>query len=274
MDIAAGWPLILLGIGVGLFGTLIGAGGGFILVPILLLTQPKWTSDQITAVSLAVVFCNAFSGSIAYARMKRIDYRSGLSFAAATVPSAVLGALATSFIPRKSFDTAFGMLLLVAGAYLAWKPEPAPQPEGPVPPKHSDREITDAEGTVHRYAFDMRIGVWLSVAVGFVSSLAGIGGGIVHVPALIHLLNFPVHIATATSQFMLGIMALAGSCVHIVNGSLEGTWDRVVWIGAGVIVGAQFGAKLSKRLHGGIIVRSLAIALGLVGVRVLFGLFR
>jgi uncharacterized membrane protein YfcA len=69
--------LCLLGFAVGVFGTLVGAGGGFILTPVLLLVYPKSTPALITAISLIVVFFNAGSGSVAYARQKRIDYRSG-----------------------------------------------------------------------------------------------------------------------------------------------------------------------------------------------------
>ena len=87
--------LIGLGVAVGLFGTLIGAGGGFVLMPILLLLYPQATPDELTAISLAVVFFNALAGSEAYAFMGRIDYKSGLIFAAATIPGAVIGALNT-----------------------------------------------------------------------------------------------------------------------------------------------------------------------------------
>ncbi|MBD0278392.1 MAG: TSUP family transporter, partial [Flavisolibacter sp.] len=67
--------LMLTGIGflVGCIGTLIGAGGGFILVPVLLLLFPGLRAEAITSISLGVVFLNAFSGTVAYARMKRID---------------------------------------------------------------------------------------------------------------------------------------------------------------------------------------------------------
>jgi uncharacterized protein len=70
--------LVLLGFGVGVFGTLVGAGGGFILTPMLLVVYPHDSPQTITAISIAVVFFNAGSGSIAYARQHRIDYRSGL----------------------------------------------------------------------------------------------------------------------------------------------------------------------------------------------------
>ena len=95
--------LVILGVAVGLVGTLIGAGGGFILVPILLLIHPREQPEIIACISLAVVFFNAASGSIAYARMKRIDYRGAIIFSLATMPGAILGAICTSSIPRRLF---------------------------------------------------------------------------------------------------------------------------------------------------------------------------
>jgi len=81
--------LFPLGLAIGAFGTLIGAGGGFILVPILLIVYPNENTELITSISLAVVFFNALSGSVAYARMKRIDYKSGIIFAVATIPGGI-----------------------------------------------------------------------------------------------------------------------------------------------------------------------------------------
>ena len=96
--------LIPVGFIVGTYGTLIGAGGGFVLVPMLLLLYPKESPEVITSISLAVVFFNALSGSIAYIRLKRVDYHSGVLFAIATIPGAILGAVTTSSIPRPLFD--------------------------------------------------------------------------------------------------------------------------------------------------------------------------
>ncbi|MBP1700797.1 MAG: sulfite exporter TauE/SafE family protein [Deltaproteobacteria bacterium] len=108
----------------------------------------------------------------------------------------------------------------------------------------------------------------LSLFAGFVSSLLGIGGGIIHVPVLIHLLNFPVHIATATSHFVLVVMAFVGTCVHILMGAFSHGIRRTACLAVGVLIGAQLGAYLSNRVHGDWIVRGLAIALGFVGVRI------
>jgi hypothetical protein len=97
----------------------------------------------------------------------------------------------------------------------------------------------------------------------------GIGGGIIHVPALVHILNFPVHIATATSHFILAIMALTGTGVHIFVGTFHHGIRRTIALAIGVLIGAQLGASLSNRVGGVWIIRGLAIALGLVGIRIL-----
>lgn len=102
---------IPLGFVVGAYGTLIGAGGGFVLMPVLLMLYPRESPELLTSISLAVVFFNAASGSWAYARLRRIDYRSGLLFSAATVPGAIFGALTTGYLPRRLFDGVFGVIL-------------------------------------------------------------------------------------------------------------------------------------------------------------------
>ncbi|MEW6052013.1 MAG: sulfite exporter TauE/SafE family protein [Candidatus Zixiibacteriota bacterium] len=261
--------LIPLGFVVGAYGTLIGAGGGFVLVPLLLLLYPHQSPETITAISLAVVFFNAFSGSAAYARMKRIDYRSGLLFAAATIPGAVLGAFSTELFPRRLFDGVLGVVLVVIAFYLYVRPFGNGGKHREHKPGRTIGNLVEADGTTHAYSFNPITGVVLSLFVGFLSSLLGIGGGIIHVPALVQLLDFPVHIATATSHFILAIMALAGSAVHLANGDLLSVIKPTAALAVGVVIGAQLGARLSNRVRGVWILRGLAIALGLVGIRVL-----
>jgi uncharacterized membrane protein YfcA len=261
--------LIPLGFVIGAYGTLIGAGGGFVLVPILLLLYPQATTETITGISLAVVFFNALSGSVAYARMKRIEYRSGLLFSAATIPGAILGALTTPYMPRRLFDGIFGFLLIAVSLFLFVKPGGREEAARPCPPNHRACTVTESDGTVHHFSYHQPLGIVVSMAVGFLSSLLGIGGGIIHMPVLIHLLNFPVHIATATSQFVLTNMALTGTLTHIATGAFTQGIRRTLLLSVGVLLGAQLGARLSRRTHGTWIIRGLAFALGAVGLRLL-----
>jgi len=261
--------LIPLGLLLGAVGTLIGAGGGFVLVPVLLLLYPGASPITITSISLAVVFFNAMSGSLAYARMKRIDYRSGLMFAAATVPGAVIGAMTTDFIPRRLFNVIFGILLISTAAYLFFRRLSDMSPKEPNG-RHVSRNVVERSGVVHTYSYHPGLGMWLSLFVGYVSTLLGIGGGIVHVPALVRLLNFPVHVAAATSHFVLSIMALTGTIVHVLTGSFsQGGVRRTIALALGVVIGAQLGAVLSSRIHGRWIIRGLTAALAFVGIRIL-----
>ncbi len=113
----------------------------------------------------------------------------------------------------------------------------------------------------------------LSFFIGILSSLAGIGGGLIHVPVLTHMFGFPVHVATATSHFVLVFTALAGVIVHI----LDGTWPvhplRDACMAVGVVGGAQLGAFLARKLSSRWILLGLAVALGIVGVRLVIGAF-
>jgi hypothetical protein len=273
-DLIHAFSFLILGFATGTYGTLIGAGGGFVLMPVLLLLFPEESPALLTSISLAVVFVNAASGTEAYSAMRRVDYKTGIAFALAAVPGALLGAMATSWLPRRSFDILFGIAMLLGAAFLMLR-KPAPrQAPGEAAKGLTTRRIVDRFGDVYEYSFSMKTGALLSVLVGFVSSFLGIGGGIVHVPAMVYLLGFPVHIATATSHFVLAVMAMAGTTVHILTGEFVHGLHRTVYLALGVLVGAQVGAHLSNRIRGSFIIRSLALALGGVGLRILYtGIF-
>lgn len=266
--------LIPLGLMVGAFGTLIGAGGGFILVPVLLLLYPDKSPETITSISLAVVFINALSGSFAYAKMKRIDYKSGIIFAVSTIPGSVFGAYSVSLIPGNIFKGIFGILLISISIFLLFKPNNEKNHVEEQPKNHLIRFLTDAEGTSYTFSYNPVSGVIISIFVGYFSSLFGVGGGIIHVPVMVHALSFPVHIATATSQFVLAITSLSGSAVHAVSGILGKGIIQTTALSIGVLFGAQIGARLSHRFQGTWIIRFLAVALAIVGVRIITMAFR
>jgi len=262
---------IPIGFAVGTYGTIIGAGGGFILVPLLVFLFPQDGPSMITAASLAIICVNAASGTIAYALQKRISYRTGILFAAATIPGAFLGSWLTRFIPKKVFGVLFGGLLMAVAVFLsvsrgmrkkATVPGPGVQHRWPVVDT-----VIDREGNVYPLSYNVTLGMGISLLVGCFSSLVGIGGGLIHVPVLTYLFSFPLHIATATSHFVLVFTSLAGVLEHI----LDHTWPthllRDVCLAVGVIGGAQLGAFLSRRISAPWIVLGLALALGVVGVR-------
>jgi hypothetical protein len=261
--------LVLIGFAVGAFGTVVGAGGGFILTPILLLLYPHDSARTLTAISLTAVFFNAASGSAAYARQRRIDYRSGIVFALATVPGAIAGALLVGVLSRHAFDTIMGVVL---AALAVWLIAGERRPSRAVHGHLERRKLVDRAGATYEYRVPVVRGAAYSLGVGFLSSFLGIGGGVIHVPLLVRALGFPTHIATATSHFVLAIMAGTGTITHVVIGSFHHQGlRRTVALSGGVVAGAQLGAHISLRLHGRVINRLLAVALLALSARLLSG---
>ena len=250
--------LVPLGFVAGGYGTLIGAGGGFILAPSLLLIYPGEAPETLTVISLSVVFFNSLSGMLAYLRSGRIDFKAGLIFGLATMPGAVVGALTTAAISRARFNLAFGILLIAVAAFLALNPSKNTVVTMAQSGRDGSRQLNLAR---------ISIGAVISTLFGFISSFLGIGGGFLYVPALVYLLNFPVHVATATSLFVLALTSLTGSATHFAAGLFHHGFRRAIALSIGAIVGAQVAARLSQRIRGDWIIRSLAVALALVGLR-------
>jgi uncharacterized protein len=265
----------IAGVGVGTYGTLVGAGGGFVMVPIFLFAVPGITPAEAAGTSLAVVFFNALSGTASYVRQGRVDFWTGNRFALATIPGAIVGAYISNLFSSRPFYIVFGLFLIAIAAFLSLRPDPRAVAYEPLAPGEARalprgwvaRSITERGGERFEYAYNLWAGIALSFGVGFLSSILGIGGGIIHVPALIFLFGFPAHIATATSHYILVISALVGALSHLAAGDIR--WIPMIGLSIGVIPGAQLGARLSSRLHGKWIVRGLAFALAVVGLRLL-----
>jgi len=260
--------LVVLGFAVGTYGTIIGLGGGFILVPALLLLYPDYDPEEFTAISLAVVFANTTSGSMAYARQGRVDYVTGSIFALSSAPGVVAGVFVVDLLPERGFTIVFALLLL-ALAVVAFRGPP----RGIRPPLRGPgvimRSLATPEGT-YRYGYRLWQAISLSMGVGLVSSLFGIGGGAIHVPAMISMLHFPVQFAVATSQFILAFMSGGGTAIHLATGTLAGDQLlKAVALGAGTVPGAQAGAYLARRLKARTVVRLLVAALVLLAGRLL-----
>ncbi|HEX8270440.1 MAG TPA: sulfite exporter TauE/SafE family protein [Flavobacterium sp.] len=267
------YVLILIGLLIGTIGTLIGAGGGFILVPLLIIFHPELSPESITAISMAVVACNSVSGSAAYVAAKRIDYKAGIIFALFTIPGSILGVMTTDVIPRQTFDVIFGIILLALAIFLfarGGKKNTVPK-EIQTKKGWTVKHLVDKQGNEYNYAYDVRKGSILSLFVGYFSPIFGIGGGIIHVPAMTEWLRFPVHIATATSQFILAVMATVSVGVHFYNGTYDDSKLTIMIfaLAIGVIPGAQIGAYFSRKIKGRMIVQILAVALGIIGIRIL-----
>jgi uncharacterized membrane protein YfcA len=270
--------LLIFAVGVGVYGTLVGAGGGFLIVPMLLLafTGPPYnfTPQEAAGTSLFAVFLNGVSGTVTYAQQRRIDFQSGWYFSLTSVPGSILGAYVGRFFTSAAFVLSFGALLIALAAFMILRPAEArivaaEEAEAAVPPRrwYVQRRIFDRLGQEHSYEYHQPGGMALSFLIGMLGSILGIGGGPIIVPSLLYLFSFPAYIATATSTFIVAVSSFSGTVSHLGLGNVRLTFALI--LGVGVIAGAQIGARLSTRLRGPWLIRLLSIALIIAGGRLI-----
>ena len=247
--------LFVVGIGVGTFGTLVGIGGGLIMIPLFTFALPTLfnSTPEIIGTSLFGVFLNALSGTYAYVRQHRVYFKAAIPFAIATVPGAILGGIVSDYFTGPTFSLAYGIFVLCISAIMYWN-------------SNNKRAISM---TFDESLFIKRknVGIALSCLVGFISSIFGIGGGVIHVPTMIYALAFPPHMATATSHFVLAVSSFIGVTSHLAMKHI--VWIPALSVGIGAIIGAQIGAKASKSTRPRTIVLLLCLALFLLGLRMI-----
>ena len=214
------------------FGSMVGLGGGFILVPILRLAfglPPALAAGT----SLVLVTANSASGAFTYFLQKRVDVKLGLLFGAGGLPGSILGAMLTQHISEQAFDWAFGaFLVIVAGDMI-------------LNAKHRIQSRVEIE-VGSRKAMSYRAAAALGFLVGLVSSTFGIGGGIIVIPSLLYFSDLPAHAISATSHFAIVLTSPVGLITHAFQHDIR--IADVIPLVLGGLCGGPLGARLSLRL--------------------------
>lgn len=277
--------LIALGLFAGGYGSMVGLGGGFLLVPAFLLLH--YDSRIAAGTSIFVVLLNAASGSVQYLRQRRIDVRSAIVFAIAGIPGAWLGAAIDQVIPQRVFLFVFAAVLAFAAIRLlttskfahAELSAEAHRDDEPRPGLVDDasrgiitRDFHDRQGIRHTYRFNLAEGVMISIGAGFIASSLGVGGGLVQVPAMIYLFGFPPHIAIATSTLVIALTAFFGTASHALYGDVA--WAPALLVGIGAVLGAQIGARLAKRVPEKPLLRLLGLAVIVTAAKLVWDAFQ
>ncbi|MCH7653162.1 MAG: sulfite exporter TauE/SafE family protein, partial [Chloroflexi bacterium] len=229
---------------------------------------------------LALVAVNSISGTFAFRRMGTVDVRSGLLFAAAATPGAVIGVIIVRNVTPGIFQLLFGVLLLLLALQIATSSflnrarTREPNPDAIARDRKflgfmvKSREITSSDGRIYRYQFNETFATAFNAFLGFVSSFFGTGGGFIRTPILVYAFGFPVQVAVATSIFTLSFSTTAGAITHAALGHVE-FFPTFVFTGIGLVVGGQLGARLTGRVKGKWILRLLLIVVLVLGVKLL-----
>lgn len=256
--VISGILLLLVGFFSGAYGIMVGAGGGFVFVPALLMLF-NMPPEMAAGTGLLVVLMNALSGLTGYVKRKRIDYRTGILLSIGAAPGSFVGVWLAQLISPRLFFWIFAVVLVVLGLFLLVKKTPS------IGKGESSREMdTETRGmNKKKTAYLLLIGVVLGVAATFF----GIGGGWLIVPILIYVFGMVPHKAAATSIFSLCLYSAVGVLIHIFHGNVE--WSAVLWGGLGVLGGAQLGVYLSEKVSGKLIVQMLSIILIGAGINLI-----
>jgi len=237
--------LVILGFFAGLLGALTGIGGGVLLTPILALHFGIPIRHAIGASLVAVITSSAASSSV-HLQRHTTDIRLGMTLELATAFGAAVTAYLVGYFNRNALEGLFAAFLLYSSITILVK-------RGKVKPLEDESALVVDETVIPPYEPKRYpLGLAASLVAGALSGLLGIGGGPIKVPVMYIFMNVPLMVATATSNFMIGVTAAASAMVYYRRG------DILVQVAAplavGVFLGSLLGARLAPRIHTKVVV--------------------
>lgn len=243
-----GLVLVVGGVAAGLFGSLLGLGGGILIVPLLTLV---FDLPLLAAVGVSLVCVIVTSGASAgvYLERRVANLRLGMVLELFTAVGALAGALAAFILPEVFLELLFAALLVYVAFTMVRGRDP--EPEGVVDPATAAATaaavatdssfIAALSGPGYRVRH-LGLGAVGSIVAGVTSALLGIGGGLVKVPVMHVLMGVPLRVATATSNLMIGITASASAIIYLLRGGID------PYVASPTAVGVFFGASLGSRI--------------------------
>lgn len=263
--------LILLGGSVaGFIGALFGIGGGIFLIPflVILFHVPMHTA---IATSIVSVIATSTSAASVYIERRQTNIRLGMALEVATTVGALLGGITASLLPGFVLRKIFSGMLLVMGS-LMWYRSRA----------HGDTRIVWEPGKVLNGNFhdaasgeDVRYSVRrlpaaqvASLIAGNISGLLGVGGGIIKVPVMNVFSGVPMKAATATSNFMIGVTAVASAFIYFSRGHMDPLLTSVAVLG--VLIGATTGTHVGRKVRSRTIIALFVLFMFAAAARMFF----
>lgn len=231
--------LVLLGFFAGLLGALTGIGGGVLLTPILALHFGIPIRQAIGTSLVAVITTSAASSSV-HLQRHTTDIRLGMTLELATSLGAAVTAYLVGYFNRNLLEGLFAGFLLYSSITILAR-------GGKV--KDQEEPLFNATGETIIPPYEPRrypLGLAASLVAGGLSGLLGIGGGPIKVPVMFIFMSVPLMVATATSNFMIGVTAAASAIVYYRRGDI--LVELAAPLAVGVFLGSLWGARLAPRI--------------------------
>jgi uncharacterized protein len=232
------------GVAGGLFGAVLGIGGGVLIVPLLTLVFNVPLAAAV-GVSLVCVVATSTGAAAWNVRAGRADVRLAIFLEVGTVLGALAAGLAAPIVPDRLLAGAFAVLMVYVGVAMTRRGPAVPVTSAADPA--IDPAAPDGPGAPAYRSHRLPETVAGSVGAGVVSALLGVGGGVVKVPLLRLVMGVPLHVATATSTYIIGVTAAAGAYPYLLRGQVDPAIAGPMVLG--VAAGAAAGAALAPRLH-------------------------
>jgi uncharacterized membrane protein YfcA len=242
-------PVVGVGIAAGLLAGFFGVGGGIIMVP-LLVWLLRFDQHTAHATSLAAIFIIAISGAVSFAVSGQVNVRLALALGAGGVVGSTLGAHTLHRLSEKSLKMAFALVLLVAGVRLLLAVVP----------------IADSVPTFAGFL----LGAVIGAVAGFASGVAGVGGGVVMIPAMVVFLNISQHTAEGTSLLAILFTSAAATRVNLKNRRVQAS--SAVIMGLAGAMTAPLGTRLALGLDVSLLQRLFAAFVLITALRMLWKL--
>jgi uncharacterized membrane protein YfcA len=225
--------MIAGGAAAGLFGSLLGLGGGVLIVPLLTLVFGLELREAVGVSLVSVIMTSSVAAGV-YLERHVADLRLGMRLELFTALGALVGGSIAFLIEERLLALLFaGLLAYVAVSMLRARTAE----EGAV--AASDDALA---GSVR----NMPLGLVGATGAGVVSALLGVGGGIIKVP-LMHLgMGVPLRVSTATSNLMVGITGAGGAVIYLIHGEIDPYVAGPTVIG--VFLGASLGSRVAHRI--------------------------
>lgn len=235
--------LFLGAISAGLLGSLTGLGGGVIIIPLLTLGFGVPMHYAIGASLISVVGTSS-GAAVAFVKEGFTNMRIGMFLEIATTAGAIVGALVSGILNPNTIGIIFAsILLLTVILNLKGKPDhQEPLIKGSLEDKLKLYGTFPDKGIVKSYSARNTVpGFFMMMFAGAMSGLLGIGSGALKVLAMDNMMKLPFKVSTTTSNFMIGVTAVASSLIYFQRGEIIPVIVAPVLIG--VVIGSFIGSK-------------------------------
>jgi len=271
------WALGGTGLVAGILGSALGVGGGFLIVPILTLALGLPIKVAIAS-SLVAIVANSCTAAGMYTKARITNIKLGLLLETVTIPGAIIGGFIAAIIAPSILSAIFGLALIYA-AYTMITPkyltsEDNLSTDNSIAPNSTTDNLS---GSLANSYYDQNLdkvvtykvnripaGLGTGFFSGVLSSLLGIGGGVVNVPVMHLIMGVPMKAAIATSTFIITITAAAGALIYHYYGHIYPF--IIAPLAIGIVIGARIGVELTQRARGALLRRIFGVFLLIIAI--------